>query len=106
MSWQKCQSSFILCHMRRVILAGYEGAQGLDVFGPAEVFAGVGRLAGLSAYEVVVGSIGGLENWAASGGAPQTPRLLRHPAPESRILLVVGGGTNARPRAVPSAAPR
>ena len=44
---------------RRVVLVGFDGAEGLDLFGPAEVFTAAGRRLGAPAYEVVIASAGG-----------------------------------------------
>jgi transcriptional regulator GlxA family with amidase domain len=90
--------------MRRVILVAFDGAQGLDVFGPAEVFAGVGRLTGKPAYEVVVAAAG-KRKVVATSGIPIGARDLVRLRPRARdTVLVVGGEEGAIRRAVESRA--
>jgi transcriptional regulator GlxA family with amidase domain len=90
--------------MRRVILVAFDGAQGLDVFGPAEVFAGVGRLTGKPAYEVVVAAVG-KRKIVATSGIPIGARDLARLRPRARdTVLVVGGKDDAIRRAVGSGA--
>src|SRR5437763_1654115 len=43
---------------KRVILVGFDGAEGLDLFGPAEVFTTAGRRLGMPAYDGVIAGIG------------------------------------------------
>src|SRR5215470_12206554 len=83
----------------RVILVAYEGAQGLDVFGPAEAFAAVGRAvpdgsgraAGAPAYEVVLAaSRAGLLR-TTSGVAVAAVAIGRLRPRPSDTVLVVGG---------------
>ncbi len=45
--------------MRRVLIIAFDGAQTLDVTGPAEVFAAVSRVLGRQTYEIVFASMGG-----------------------------------------------
>jgi transcriptional regulator GlxA family with amidase domain len=90
--------------MRRVILLAFDGAQGLDVFGPAEVFAGVGRLSGLPAYEVMLCSVGGSKIRATSGIAIETRDLARLRPRARDTVLVAGGEDLAVRRAVRSTA--
>ncbi len=77
--------------MARVILAAYDGAQGLDIIGPAEVFAGVGRQVGAPAYEVVLAAVGGGWIRATSGVAMRVSDLTRiRPRASDTVLVVVG----------------
>jgi transcriptional regulator GlxA family with amidase domain len=77
--------------MMRVILLAFDGAQGLDVFGPAEVFAGVGRHTGAPGYEVIVVSPGGGSIRATSGVALGTKGIGRVRLRADDTLLAVGG---------------
>jgi len=43
---------------KRVILVGPDGADGLDIFGPTEVFTTAGRWLGRPAYDVVIAAEG------------------------------------------------
>src|SRR6266536_682442 len=88
--------------MRRVLLLAYDGAQGLDVFGPAEVFSGVGRTTGVPAYHVVLAAVGGATIRATSGIALETRDIARlRPHPRDTVL-VVGGEEGGVRRAVES----
>jgi hypothetical protein len=75
----------------RVIMVGFEGAQGLDVFGPAEVFGAVGRLDLGPAYEVILASAGGSAIRATSGLTVATRDLARMRRRPTDTVLVVGG---------------
>jgi transcriptional regulator GlxA family with amidase domain len=90
--------------MQRVILVAFDGAQGLDIFGPAEVFAGVGRTTGVPTYEVVLASAGGRAIRATSGIAIQTRDLARLRPRAGDTVIVAGGDEGAVRRAVRSAA--
>lgn len=83
----------------RVVLVAFEGAQGLDVFGPAEVFAEAARHSdGGPPYEVVLAATGGGTVRATSGIALGTRDLLRlRPRPDDTVLVV--GGDEAAIRA-------
>src|SRR5262245_17843770 len=60
---------YFLPMRRRLVLVGYDGADGLDLFGPAEVFAGTTRRLGAPAYDVIVAAIGGGSIALSSGAA-------------------------------------
>jgi transcriptional regulator GlxA family with amidase domain len=82
----------------------FQGAQGLDVLGPAEVFASVARLGAAPAYEVVVAAIGGGTVRATSGVGLSVVALERlRPRPNDTVL-VVGGEAQAIRAAVHDAA--
>lgn len=86
--------------MTRVVLVAFDGAQGLDVIGPAEVFAGAERHLEVAGYEVVVASIGGGEIRATSGVRLAVRDLRRVRPRRSDTVLVVGGDDEAMQRAV------
>jgi transcriptional regulator GlxA family with amidase domain len=79
----------------RVILVAYEGVQGLDVLGPAEVFAAVERRYGAPAYEVILGSVGGAAVRATSGVTLATRDLSTLRASAHDTVLVAGGAERA-----------
>jgi transcriptional regulator GlxA family with amidase domain len=83
--------------MTRVILAVFDGAQGLDILGPAEVFAGVRRHAEAPGYEVVLAAVGGGSVRATSGIAMSVVDLGRlRPGPSDTVLVVGGDETPLR----------
>jgi transcriptional regulator GlxA family with amidase domain len=75
----------------RVILVVFDGAQSLDIFGPAEVFAAASRHLGRRAIDVVFASSGGGLRATSAGASVTTVglRSLRPGAADS--VLVVGG---------------
>lgn len=73
---------------RRVVVVAFDGAQTLDVTGPAEVFAAVRRRTGASHYVVEVASVGGRTVETSSGIAMGTRPLPRGPVD---TVLVAGG---------------
>jgi transcriptional regulator GlxA family with amidase domain len=77
--------------MHRVILAAFDRAQGLDILGPAEVFAGVARLHGHAGYSVVVAAIGGGRIRATSGVTLVVSNLAKLRPRPTDTVLVVGG---------------
>jgi len=77
--------------MARVVLAAFDGAQGLDIFGPAEVFAGVSRYGDRSGYEVVLGAVGGGRIRATSGVRLGVVDLARVRPLADDTVIVVGG---------------
>src|SRR5262249_3592205 len=81
--------------MPRVVLVAFEGAQGLDVMGPAEVFAAAERHLETPGYEVVVASIGGGAIRATSGVTVITRELPRVRPRATDTVLVVGGDDRA-----------
>ena len=87
----------------RVVLVGFDGAQGLDVFGPAEVFAAANRSLGRSKYRVVLASIGGRRIRSTSGIELSTESLERIAPQRQDTVLVVGGGGSAIRAALASA---
>jgi transcriptional regulator GlxA family with amidase domain len=80
---------------RRVIIAAFPGVQTLDVGGPAEVFAGAGRLTGRPLYEVVVASAAGRPVTTTAGFAVATRRLDRLRPRRTDTVLVAGGEDRA-----------
>jgi len=75
----------------RVVLVGFNGAQGLDVLGPAEVFAAANRSLGSSKYRVLLATLGGGRVRSTSGielGARSLERIVPQ---KQDTVLVVGG---------------
>jgi transcriptional regulator GlxA family with amidase domain len=90
--------------MARVILAAFDGAQGLDVLGPAEVFAGVARHHAPTGYQVVLATVGGGRIRATSGVELVAVDLARvRPRPDDTALVV--GGEEAAIRAAVKSTP-
>jgi transcriptional regulator GlxA family with amidase domain len=77
--------------MARVVIVAFEGVQGLDVLGPAEVFAGVKRLFGGTGDVVVVASARGGRVRATSGVRVSTTRLAAIRPRRTDTVLVAGG---------------
>lgn len=80
--------------MTRVLLIAYDGAQSLDVSGPAEVFASAaraedGRVA--PRYQVTLASIGGGLRETTSGLRVETRDLRAYRARADDIVIVAGG---------------
>jgi transcriptional regulator GlxA family with amidase domain len=78
---------------KRVLLIGYNGADGLDLFGPAEVFSGAGRRLGTSAYDVIVAAVGG-GTIALTSGAVVVARALETLRPQASDTVLVAGGAD------------
>jgi transcriptional regulator GlxA family with amidase domain len=82
----------------RVIIVGFERVQGLDVFGPAEVFAAVDQRYRAPAYEVILGSIDGAPV-VASSGVTLAARDLGTIRPSAQDTVLVAGGEEPAIRA-------
>ena len=80
---------------RRVIIVAFAGAQGLDIFGPAEVFGSVGRtVASQHRYEVIaVGSRSG--QLPTTCGIPITVRAASSLSLRATDTVLVSGGDTA-----------
>ena len=87
----------------RVVLIAFEGTQGLDVFGPAEVFSMVNRSASPQKYEIVLASITGKQVRASSGIALATEPLEQLTPRRADTVLVAGGDDAAVRNAMRSA---
>ena len=89
---------------KRVLLVGFDGADGLDIFGPAEVFAGAGRRLGSPTYSVIVAAVGGGAIRLTSGPslAARALEAIRPQADDT--VLVVGGHDDAMEVAASNAA--
>lgn len=87
----------------RVLLIGFDGAQGLDIFGPAEVFSAANRSLGRAKYRVVLASVAGRRVRSTSGIVLATESLARLTPRPSDTVLVVGGEERAIRRALASA---
>src|SRR6185369_1358898 len=80
--------------MPRVLIVAFEGAQTLDVTGPAEVFAAVARVTGRPHYRVLLASMGGGARGLSSSLAVATRDLARlRPRPDDTVI--VAGGEEA-----------
>lgn len=90
--------------MRRVVCIAYDGVQTLDVTGPTEVFAAVGRLCGKPPYEVIVASTRGGEVTTSSRLAIRTRRLARLRPHRADTIVVAGGDAAAVTTAAADAA--
>lgn len=75
----------------RVILVGFDGVQGLDAFGPAEVFSAANRSLGRLEYRVVLAAMGGGRIRATSGIEIRARALERIVPHAEDTVLVVGG---------------
>src|SRR4051812_3617611 len=82
--------------MGRVLIVGFEGAQTLDVMGPAEVFAAACRQVGRPVYRVELLSSGGGERTLSSSLVVRTRPLCRARRGD---LVVVSGGDDPAIRA-------
>jgi transcriptional regulator GlxA family with amidase domain len=76
---------------RRVVLVGYRDADGLDLFGPAEVFAEAIRQLKSPVYEIVMSTVGGGAMTLTSGIAVEAADLTGIRPLPSDIVIVAGG---------------
>jgi transcriptional regulator GlxA family with amidase domain len=88
----------------RIVLVAFDGAQGLDIFGPAEAFSAANRSAGYVKYEVVLASVGGRALRATCGIGLASRALEKLTPRRSDTVLVVGGEDIAIRAALRSAA--
>ena len=87
----------------RIVLIGFEGAQGLDIFGPADVFSAANRSLGRVKYQLVFASVGGKRVRCTSGIAVTTTALSTITPRRQDTVLVVGGGARGIRAALASA---
>jgi len=80
---------------RRVLLVGYLDADGLDLFGPAEVFSEAVRQVGAPVYEVVATAVGGGAMTLTSGVSVDAADLTSIRPQASDIVIVAGGKDEA-----------
>src|SRR5689334_25225955 len=80
---------------RRVLLVGYKDADGLDLFGPAEVFAEAVRRLGAPVYEIVVGAVGGGAVKLTSGISVAAADLAAVRPQPNDVVIVAGGEDEA-----------
>ena len=80
---------------RRVLLVGYKDADGLDLFGPAEVFAEAVRRLGSPVYEIVVSAVGGGAVKLTSGISVAAVDLTGVRPQPNDIVIVAGGEDEA-----------
>jgi transcriptional regulator GlxA family with amidase domain len=102
-AWQEWAFRFIVCQMKkRVVLVGFDGAEGLDLFGPAEVFTGAGRRLGVAAYDIVLASERGGPIVLTSGASVATRGLDSIRPRPGDTVLVAGGADRALDEAASS----
>ena len=77
--------------MARILLVAFEGAQTLDVTGPAEVFAATNRELEEDAYQITLAAVGG-KNIRMSSGIVARTRDLRRVRPGRGDTVIVAGG--------------
>lgn len=75
----------------RILLIAFDGTQGLDVFGPAEVFSAAARSPTRARYRVELASLGGGTVRATSGLAIAASNLRTLRPTRSDTVLVTGG---------------
>ena len=80
---------------KRVLLVGYDGVDGLDLFGPAEVFAGASRRLGVPAYDVIFAAAAGGSVTVTSGASVATRELATIRPQAADTVLVAGGDDRA-----------
>jgi len=88
----------------RIVLVGFDGVQGLDAFGPAEVFAAANRSLGRVEYRVVLAAVGG-GRIRATSGIELTTRALEHIVPHAQDTVLVVGGERAAIRSALASEP-
>jgi transcriptional regulator GlxA family with amidase domain len=82
-------------------MVGFDGAEGLDIFGPADVFTVAGRRLGAPAYDVVVAAVA--SSMKLTSGVSLAARRLASLRPQAEdTVLVVGGTDSALDRAAAS----
>jgi transcriptional regulator GlxA family with amidase domain len=79
----------------RVILVGFDGADGLDLFGPAEVFYGANRRLETPGYQVMVAAVDQKSILLTSGLSVAARELTALRPRASDTVLVVGGADPA-----------
>ena len=82
---------YFLPMRNRLVLIGYDGADALDLFGPAEVFAGACERAGAQVYEVIVAALGRRTIRLSCGTSVVARNLANIRARPSDTVLVAGG---------------
>ena len=75
----------------RVVIVLFDGVQGLDVFGPAEVLAAADRMLGGNGYELVFGSTRGGPCATSSGASVGTRPLRSIRVCPGETVIVAGG---------------
>lgn len=78
---------------RRVLLVGYRDADGLDLFGPAEVFSEAVRQLGAPVYEVVASTVGG-GTMTLTSGISVAAADLTSIRPQANDIVIVAGGSD------------
>jgi len=80
---------------KRVVLIGYDGAEGLDLFGPAEVFCEANRRLAVHAYELVFACPRGRAMALTCGATVEARALASVRTSATDTVLVVGGADRA-----------
>ena len=88
----------------RVVLVAFDGLQGLDVFGPAEVFAAANYCLGRIKYRVVLASVGG-GRVRSTSRIELRARALERIVPQRQDTVLVVGGKERAVRAALASAP-
>jgi transcriptional regulator GlxA family with amidase domain len=78
---------------QRVLLVGYNGVDGLDLFGPAEVFAAAGRRLDAPPYDVIIAASGG-GSVTVTSGATVAASPLEGLRPRADDTVLVAGGSD------------
>ena len=79
----------------RVILVGYDGAEALDLFGPANVFSGACERVGSPVYDIIVAAVGRrVVRLTCSTSVVVRDLVAIRPRP-SDTVLVAGGADDA-----------
>jgi transcriptional regulator GlxA family with amidase domain len=78
----------------RLVLVGYDGAEALDLFGPADVFSAACERAGAQVYDVIM-SARGARSIQVSCGAEVRVRDLATIRPRPTDTVLVAGGADA-----------
>lgn len=86
--------------MRTTVILAYEGAQILDIAGPASVFGEANTIAGTAHYEVTVASVGGAQVKLGAGVTLQPAPLRQFISRQIDTLIVPGAESNLLAEAV------
>jgi len=79
----------------RLVLIGYDGVDGLDLFGPAEVFSAACDRAGARVYDIVVAAVGRRSIRLTCGASVAARDLAKLRPQPSDTVLVAGGADRA-----------
>jgi transcriptional regulator GlxA family with amidase domain len=85
----------------RLVLIGYDGAEALDLFGPANVFSGACERAGAQVYEIILAAVG-QRAIRLTCGTSVVVRELAEIRPRPSDTVLVAGGADAAIAAITS----